>query len=70
MIVRCTYCGCEFDPSAGWRLVTGWERKASSASRRGGSDVVLRTPRGEKFACDPCIDNLKHGRSAYQEALL
>lgn len=72
MIVTCNYCRCELETESAatiFRRVLGWEKKAHGLSRRGGSDIVLREPVDE-FACRPCIDALKSGRSPHQEALL
>jgi hypothetical protein len=68
----CTYCGDPIDPrGAGtvYRRVVGWERKSKAASRKAGSDIVLREARDE-FACDPCVRRLKRGVAATQEALI
>lgn len=71
IVVCCHYCGDDLDPDGPltYRRVLGWERKARSASRRGGSDVLLREP-GVEFACSFCLENLKAGRPARQEGLL
>lgn len=63
----CFYCGDDVDPDAPttYRRCVGWERKASSSTRRGGSDIVLREP-GVGFACQFCVANLKNGRPATQ----
>lgn len=68
MIVRCFYCNEEFDSKLGWQRCYGWQKKAGgSGSRRGGSDVALRQPYlPEQFACEPCVDGMKHGRSPHQ----
>lgn len=71
MTVKCHLCGAEFDPRYGWQMVYGWGRKAAGGSRRGGSDIALRKPYlPEIFACEPCIDGQKHGRSPRQGGLL
>lgn len=72
MIVHCTFCRMQLDPDAPstLRRVRGWEKRAIAGSRRGGSDVLLREPVGEVFACSPCVDALKNGRSPSQGALL
>lgn len=71
MIVTCHFCGDDLDPDGPvtYRRVLGWERKGRAASRRGGSDVLLREP-GVEFACQFCIDAIKNGRSPRQEGLL
>lgn len=67
MNVTCMFCGCEFESHTGWRRVMGFERKGGP-SRRGGSDIALRQPyQPEAFACHPCVDGQKHGRSPHQE---
>lgn len=71
MSVSCAYCGDPVDPNSSftWRRVIGWERKAVAASRRSGSDIVLREPRDE-YACDICVSRLKRGVAPRQGALL
>lgn len=71
MTRRCVYCGDPVDPAAPstWRRIVGWERKASAESRRSGSDIALRIP-SEHYACDPCVQKLKRGVSARQQAML
>lgn len=68
--VPCSYCGGPMDPSSPlvWRLVVGWERKATAQSRKSGSDIVLRQPR-EKYACDGCIGRMRMGLSPGQQGL-
>lgn len=68
---RCTYCGRAVDPLARstWRRVVGWERKATAASRRGGSDIALRESRDE-YACTVCVTRLQGGVGTGQEAML
>lgn len=72
MTPRCEYCRMELDPNAPstLRRIVGWERRAVGGTRRGGSDVVLREPLGEKFACSPCVDRQKHGVSPSQASLM
>jgi hypothetical protein len=71
MTARCYYCVNAIDPHhpTTYRRVMGWERKALGASRKSGSDIVLREPR-EEFACRTCIDRLKRGVSVDQGSLL
>jgi hypothetical protein len=71
MTVSCFYCGEQVNPddTNTYRRIQGWERKAVSASRRGGSDVVLREHRDE-FACMFCIDRLRRGVSTNQGSML
>jgi hypothetical protein len=68
---RCHYCGDPVDPQSRftWHRIVGWERKAVSASRKGGSDIALREQR-EEFACDQCVHRLQQGLAPLQEALL
>lgn len=68
----CVYCGRNVDPNQPYtyQRVSGWEHKAYSASRRGGSDIVLREPVPDMFACQFCIDKLKAGVNVAQETLL
>ena len=68
----CVYCDCSVDPNANgtYTRVRGWERKAYSASRRGGSDIVLRETTPDVFACQFCVDKLKAGVNVSQESLL
>ena len=68
----CVYCHRTVDPNdpGVHQHVTGWERKAYSASRRGGSDIVLRETTPDVFACQFCVDKLKAGVSVAQESLL
>ena len=68
----CVYCDCSVDPSANgtYTRVRGWERKGYSETRRGGSDIVLREPVPDTFACQFCIDKLKAGVNVSQESLL
>lgn len=71
--MKCFYgCGREVDPNArdSYRQITGWERKTpKSSSRRGGSDIILRTGTGE-FACEVCVTRVKSGLSPQQGSLL
>jgi hypothetical protein len=70
--LHCNFCGNEINPrlQTVWRQVTGWERKATSATRKGGSDIVLREPVDGKIACDGCIDSAKRGVAPLQESLI
>ena len=70
-MIACHYCGHEVEAHSRntWRRVSGWERKASAAARRSGSDIVLREP-GDEFACNACIVLLKDGIAPGQESLL
>jgi hypothetical protein len=54
-MAACTYCGDPIDPQTVYRRVVGWERKSKAASRKAGSDIVLRESRDE-FAWTPaCV---------------
>ena len=68
----CVYCHHSVDPSdpGVYQRVIGWERKAFAASRRGGSDIVLRENMVDTFACQFCVDKLKAGVNVSQETLL
>lgn len=70
-MTACTYCGDPVDlqHDTVYRRVVGWERKSKAASRKAGSDIVLREARDE-FACDPCVRRLKRGVAPTQEALI
>jgi hypothetical protein len=67
--VTCFYCGETVAEANAYRRVTGWERKAAGASRKGGSDVTLREPTGE-HACMWCVDRLRRGVNVSQEQML
>jgi hypothetical protein len=68
----CVYCKRDVDPNQPYvyQRTIGWEHKAFLASRRGGSDIVLREPVPDVFACQFCVDKLKAGVSVAQESLL
>ena len=69
---RCVYCGKQVDPLSRevWQLIVAWERKASKyTSRKGGSDVALRTQK-DKFACDVCVSRKKRGVAPKQGSLI
>lgn len=67
-MTRCALCGNELG-EVFFRRIIGWERKAVSPSRRGGSDILLREPLDE-FACPACITRLQAGLNVHQEALV
>lgn len=71
MNVVCYFCGEPVDPLARdtYRRTVGWERKAAGESRKGGSDIVLRTA-GEELAHGGCILMVKSGLSPAQASLL
>lgn len=68
----CAYCHRGVDPNQPYvyQQVIGWEKKSVLSSRRGGSDIVLREPVPDVFACQFCIEKLKAGVSVAQESLL
>ncbi len=68
---RCNFCETPVDPTSPstYRRVKGWEHKSPAASRRGGSDVVLREL-ADEFACFSCIERLRSGLSVEQGSLL
>lgn len=68
---RCFYCNDPIPtPSRRtWTRCVGWERKADTNSRRGGSDIVLRE-RLHEFACDSCVFRLQRGMSVGQGEML
>jgi hypothetical protein len=67
----CTYCGKPVDLAARstLRRVVGWERKAAAASRKAGSDVVMREPRDE-YAHEACVALERAGVNVAQGSLL
>jgi hypothetical protein len=71
--MKCRYCSGT--DCVEYRLVSGWERKAQSASRRSGSDIVCRVPQHANngqplWACKWCIQKLKRGVGVGQEELV
>ena len=69
ILVHCAFCGRAVDDRDAYRRISGWERKATVASRKGGSDIVLREAHNE-FACSVCIVRMKSGLNVQQESLL
>jgi hypothetical protein len=67
--LTCTFCGEPIVPATAYQRVMGWERKATSASRKGGSDIALREQLQE-FACPVCITRLRSGFPVEQESLV
>jgi hypothetical protein len=69
-VTTCHFCGIEIaaNDHTAYRRVVGWERKATTQSRRSGSDIVLREATGE-IACENCIRRLKLGLNVTQEGL-
>lgn len=70
-MTACHFCGDPIDPTGRqtWRRVEGWERKATAAARRSGSDIALRQPRDE-YAHDLCVSRARSGLSPLQGSLL
>jgi hypothetical protein len=68
--MTCRYCKGEVDPQdrTAVQRVVGWERKGSSSSRRGGSDILLRERR-EEFAHAVCVSMQQRGLNALQGSL-
>lgn len=69
MSLVCVYCGAEVNERTDYRRVFGWERKAKSETRRGGSDISHREY-GDEMACFVCIHRLKSGLNVQQETLV
>ena len=66
----CVLCSRPIErPSDAFRRVIGWERKANSSSRKGGSDITLREALDE-YACASCITRLRAGLNVAQESLV
>jgi hypothetical protein len=70
MSVLCALCNQEVDPTSRTSLqrVIAWERRALSASRKSGSDIVLRE-RLDEFAHGHCIELARSGVSTSQESM-
>ena len=67
--VGCFYCGEPVVPRrSSWRRIHAWERKAGRA-RKGGADVAAREYH-DLWACDRCVDRIRHGVGVRQESLL
>jgi hypothetical protein len=64
----CTYCRKTVDPTSKttYTRVEGWERRAFAASRRGGSDIIMREQRDE-YAHSHCVEKERHGIAHEQE---
>lgn len=63
-MTSCSICNRPIvDINRCFHRVAGWERKAQVASRKSGSDIVLREPTGE-LACEDCIRKIKLGIGA------
>lgn len=69
--MNCHLCNEPVDPTARttFQRVEGWERKALSASRKSGSDIVCREPR-EEFAHGHCVERVRSGIPVAQGSLL
>lgn len=70
-MTRCAECGEPVNPADPntYQRVEGWERKATSASRKSGSDIVLREPL-QLFAHSHCITRRKMGLSPQQGSMI
>jgi hypothetical protein len=69
--VNCALCNQlvnPTDPSTHQRVI-GWERRATAASRKSGSDIVCREQLQE-FAHNHCIQRRKLGLSPQQESMI
>ena len=71
MTTACHFCGDPVDPLARdtYRRIAGWERKALAETRKGGSDIVLRTPVDE-YAHSGCVTLVQNGLAVGQASLL
>jgi hypothetical protein len=69
--VPCQICGKPVDPVSKQTLqrVTGWQRMAMQASRRGGSDILARET-VQEWAHPSCVDRAKNGIHHDQDSLL
>ena len=68
---QCVFCAAPVTDEQDFYRVIGWEHKATSASRKSGSDIVLRERvEPAEWACRWCIDKLKRGVSIGQDSLL
>jgi hypothetical protein len=69
-VIACVYCHREVVDLRGcYQKIQGWEHKALTPSRRGGSDIVLRQQLDE-WACAGCIHKLQVGVSVDQGVLI
>lgn len=70
-MICCAECGKQVNPADPntYQRVAGWERKATSASRKSGSDIVCREQHQE-FAHSHCIQRRKMGLSPQQESMI
>jgi hypothetical protein len=65
----CAYCGRVIGADEPYdQRVVGWERKAGAASRKSGSDILLRERRDE-FAHRHCVDTAARGLAPTQAAM-
>ena len=71
MTFTCALCGEPVDPHSSftYRRIVGWERKATGATRKSGSDIALREPRDE-FAHGHCVSLAKQNLSPGQASLM
>jgi len=71
--VNCLYCKAPLDPDGPnvLRKVHAWEHKSQAASRRSGSDLVLREVyKPEVWACSGCVRKLRRGVALEQTSFL
>jgi hypothetical protein len=70
-MTKCAECGEPVNPidPGVFQRVRGWERKATSASRKSGSDIVCREQLQE-FAHNHCIQRRKLGLSPQQGSMI
>lgn len=63
----CIYCAIFIDTNANgtFQLATGW----CEIRKRGGTNTIALPKRHARFACNECIDRLRHGISPDQGAL-
>ena len=69
--VTCSRCPAPVMPDAPGTLrrVIAWERKATAASRRSASDIVLREPvEPAEYLCPGCAHALKAGVAPLQQS--
>jgi DNA-directed RNA polymerase subunit RPC12/RpoP len=68
---NCSRCKSTVVPDAPstLRRVIAWEKKATAASRRSASDVVLREPaEPAEYLCSPCSHAIKAGVAPLQQS--
>jgi hypothetical protein len=65
---NCVHCKAPINEATDWQEIRGWQRKAHSSSRRGGSDIAQRTTT-DSWACSGCLHLMKLGIPVGQDAL-